>query len=96
MFLGSKSSTVDNCIITSTSLTLDLLVKQQIIKALFFIDTSYMMRLCVQHNAKKKVISWKKDISPFVCMAYDSLLLLKLALKQKKMPQDIIDQERNH
>lgn len=39
---------------------------------------------------------WKKDISPFVCMAYDSLLLLKLALKQKKMPQDIIDQERNH
>ena len=38
---------------------------------------------------------WKKDISPFVCQAYDSLLFLKLSLKGTKVPQDIIDQERN-
>ncbi len=38
---------------------------------------------------------WKKDISPFVCAAYDSLLLLKLTLKGSKPPKDIIDQERN-
>lgn len=38
---------------------------------------------------------WKKDISPFVCAAYDSLLLLKLTLKGAKAPKDIIDQERN-
>lgn len=38
---------------------------------------------------------WKKDISPFVCAAYDSLLLLKLTLKGAKTPKDIIDQERN-
>lgn len=38
---------------------------------------------------------WKKDISPFVCAAYDSLLLLKLTLKGAKPPKDIIDQERN-
>lgn len=38
---------------------------------------------------------WKKDISPFVCRAYDSLLHLKLSLKGAKVPQDIIDQERN-
>lgn len=38
---------------------------------------------------------WKKDISPFVCAAYDSLLLLKLTLKGAKIPKDIIDQERN-
>jgi hypothetical protein len=38
---------------------------------------------------------WKKDISPFVCAAYDSLLLLKLTLKGLKTPKDIIDQERN-
>lgn len=38
---------------------------------------------------------WKKDISPFVCAAYDSLLLLKLTLKGVKAPKDIIDQERN-
>lgn len=38
---------------------------------------------------------WKKDISPFVCRAYDSLLHLKLSLKGAKVPMDIIDQERN-
>jgi lipid II:glycine glycyltransferase (peptidoglycan interpeptide bridge formation enzyme) len=37
---------------------------------------------------------WKKDISPFFCMAYDSLLHLKLALKGIKVPEDIIDQEK--
>lgn len=36
---------------------------------------------------------WKKDISPFVCRVYDSLLFLKLALKGAKVPRDIIDQE---
>ncbi len=38
---------------------------------------------------------WKKDISPIVCKAYDSLLLLKLSLKRIKVPQDIIDQEKH-
>lgn len=38
---------------------------------------------------------WKKDISPFVCRAYDSLLHLKLTLKGAKFPQDIIEQERS-
>lgn len=36
---------------------------------------------------------WKKDISPLVCKAYDSLLLLKLKLRGKSVPLDIIDQE---
>ena len=36
---------------------------------------------------------WKKDISPLICWAYDSLLLLKLKVKGKKVPLDIIEQE---
>ena len=37
---------------------------------------------------------WKKDISPFVCRTYDSLLHLKLSIKGLKVPKDIIDQEK--
>jgi len=42
----------------------------------------------------KKGYLWKKDISPIVCRAYDSLLHLKLSLKGLKVPKDIIDQEK--
>lgn len=43
----------------------------------------------------KKGYLWKKDISPFFCLIYDSLLILKLSLKALKVPKDIIDQEKS-
>lgn len=45
LFLGERSGTVDNCIIEPTGRIIDLLEKQKITKALFFVDTIYLMRL---------------------------------------------------
>ncbi len=45
LFLGARSGTVDNCMIKPTAKLLGLLDKQHISKALFFVDTVYLMRL---------------------------------------------------
>jgi hypothetical protein len=45
LFLGIRSGTVDNCIIKPTHQIIDLLDKQNLTKALFFVDTTYLMRL---------------------------------------------------
>lgn len=45
LFLGARSGTVDNCMIKPTAKLIGLLEKQHITKALFFVDTIYLMRL---------------------------------------------------
>jgi hypothetical protein len=45
LFLGARSGTVDNCMIRPTNQVIHLLEKQGIKKALFFVDTIYLMRL---------------------------------------------------
>lgn len=45
LFLGARSGTVDNCMIRPTAKLIALLEKQRITKALFFVDTIYLMRL---------------------------------------------------
>jgi hypothetical protein len=45
LFLGVRSGTVDNCIIRPTNQIIALLEKQKLTKALFFVDTTYLMRL---------------------------------------------------
>lgn len=52
LFLGINSGTVDNCIIRPTNLIIDLLEKQHITKALFFVDTTYIMRLVERREEK--------------------------------------------
>lgn len=44
LFLGAKSGNVDKCLIAPTNMLLDVL-KRNKIKAIFFIDTTYMMRM---------------------------------------------------
>ena len=54
LFLGIRSGSLDNCIIKPTNLILDLLEKQKIKKALFFVDTIYIKRLLeIQHENTK-------------------------------------------
>ncbi len=50
LFLGIRSGTVNNCIIKPTDLILNLLEKQQIKKAIFFVDTTYIKRLLETQN----------------------------------------------
>lgn len=52
LFLGAKSGTVDNCMIKPTEQIIDLLEKQHIKKALFFVDTIYIMRLAERTEKK--------------------------------------------
>ena len=44
LFLGAKSGNVDKCLIAPTNMLLDVL-KRNKMKAIFFIDTTYMMRM---------------------------------------------------
>lgn len=44
LFLGAKSGTVDKCLIAPTNMLLDVL-KRNKMKAVFFIDTTYLMRM---------------------------------------------------
>lgn len=44
LFLGAKSGTVDKCLIAPTNMLLDVL-KRNRMKAVFFIDTTYLMRM---------------------------------------------------
>lgn len=75
MFLGSKSGTVDNCIIKPTNMIIALLEKQHIKKALFFIDTSYIMRLCAQDNSKTREDYRKIEEQLCTLLKKDHLLL---------------------
>lgn len=48
LFLGERSGTVDNCILKPTAMIIQLLEKHRLKKALFFVDTTYLMRLAEQ------------------------------------------------
>lgn len=54
LFLGSRSGTVDNCLIKPTNLIVDVLKKHKIKNAIFFVDTTYLLRLKQQQNKKCK------------------------------------------
>lgn len=50
LFLGTRSGSVDNCMITPTNELQKLFDKYQIRGAIFFVDTTYLMRLAAQEN----------------------------------------------
>lgn len=45
LFLGTKSGSVENCLLKPTDLLLELLVKHGVEKLIFFIDTTYLLQL---------------------------------------------------
>jgi hypothetical protein len=53
LFLGSKSGSVENCLIKPTQLVLDILEQYQA-KSVFFIDTLYLCRLEKENSAQCK------------------------------------------
>ena len=50
LFLGAKSGSVDNCLIVPTDMLLDVMERHQT-KAIFFVDTTYIMRMCEWANS---------------------------------------------
>lgn len=58
LFLGSKSGNVDNCLIIPTDMLLDVLERSQT-KAIFFVDTTYIMRMCELEDSN---INVKRDL----------------------------------
>jgi hypothetical protein len=57
LFLGDRSGTVDNCLIVPTEKVLDCLKRRGFTKAIFFIDTVYLMRL-----RESKVSACRSDL----------------------------------
>lgn len=54
LFLGKKSGSVKNCILKPTSLILDVFRKNDLKKALFFVDTTYLKKLTEANGPKCK------------------------------------------
>jgi hypothetical protein len=50
LFLGSRSGSVQNCLIKPGDLLLEALSKYKISKAIFFVDTTYLLKLRSQKN----------------------------------------------
>lgn len=44
LFLGQRSGTIDNCLLTPTNMVMDVLDKHQM-KAIFFVDTTHILKL---------------------------------------------------
>lgn len=45
LFLGARSGTVENCLLTPTSKILDIFARHSLSKAIFFVDTTYLVNL---------------------------------------------------
>jgi hypothetical protein len=54
LFLGKRSGTVQQCLIKPSRLILEVLEKHNVKHALFFVDTTYLLRLKQQQNEKCK------------------------------------------
>ena len=54
LFLGAKSGSVDNCLIIPTDMLLDVMERHQA-KAIFFVDTTYIMRMCELADSNSNV-----------------------------------------
>jgi len=54
LFLGKRSGTVQQCLIKPTQMVLEVLEKHSIKHALFFVDTTYLLKLKEQNNPKSK------------------------------------------
>lgn len=54
LFLGAKSGSVDNCLIVPTDMLLDVMERHQT-KAIFFVDTTYIMRMSELANSNSNV-----------------------------------------
>ncbi|MEO8762224.1 MAG: hypothetical protein ABI388_11860, partial [Bacteroidia bacterium] len=59
LFLGSKSGSTKNCILLPTSKILEILETYQIKNAIFFVDTTYLLRLKEIDN-KEAQLDFKK------------------------------------
>ena len=58
LFLGSKSGSVDNCLIIPTDMLLNVMERHQA-EAIFFVDTTYIMRMCELEDSN---INVKRDL----------------------------------
>lgn len=54
LFLGAKSGSVDNCLIVPTDMSLNVMERHQT-KAIFFVDTTYIMRMNELANSNSNV-----------------------------------------
>ena len=58
LFLGNKSGTVDNCLIIPTDMLLNVMERNGA-KAIFFVDTAYIMRM---EDLKDKYANVRNDL----------------------------------
>ena len=58
LFLGTESGSVDNCLIIPTDMLLNVMERHQT-KAFFFVDTTYIMRMCELADSNTNV---KRDL----------------------------------
>lgn len=54
LFLGRRSGTVEKCLIKPTNLILDVFKKNKIKNAVFFVDTTFILKLLEHHNEAGK------------------------------------------
>jgi len=68
LFLGAKSGTVEQCLLEPTNLLIDLFDKYSIKSAVFFVDTTYLIRLEQERNeaCKKDLEAIKQQIRTLI------------------------------